>query len=659
MLFCFYTDLTAWGRGGGNPVKIGQHIDISWHGFTYWWGRRSLQSRLIAAYVFIILGPCLMVSWYSYRAINNTYIRDTIDKNSYLLEMEKLHINNQIEAMERAAQMAYDDKEVKSYLANEREPDLGELINFNNSAYINLMRIQFNNPNIEHLRLYSRSPEVHEIWPIIYREARVSSEPWFQKAMRHKGKQVWAIQNYDQEPMQSYLGLPAKQVPKISLLREMSIPSDYHVGMVQVDMLLEKFTPKTYTNVQDSQSQMFLVDDEYKLFTRNDHSFLQGNQQMAEAISERVRKVTDAGAWDTHYTENGRSYLLIRTPLDRISGSLVNVVSMEGVLRDISNTRNLIIGLNIGFIILVTMIAYVLNAFILKNLRRLTETMKKVRRGEAYSGMTIRGGGEVGELAHHFSKLMNTINTLVAQAVQKEALSKEAELRTLHNQIDAHFLYNTLENIKMLAEIENQRMISDALTSLGGMMRYNFKWYGEYVKLRDEIRHIENYIDVMNIRFEHPITLVLNIPQAFMELEVLKMSLQPIVENSVKHAWPEGDADAGSRSIVISVTEEGGDIFISIRDNGKGLTPEQLTALNAAIFTRDEPDHTLPAPGAGGREAGGIGLRNVCQRLQLFYGESYGVEIQSEEGAWTMVTMFLPKVLLTGESGDDKASDRR
>lgn len=98
----------------------------------------------------------------------------------------------------------------------------------------------------------------------------------------------------------------------------------------------------------------------------------------------------------------------------------------------------------------------------------MTETMKKVRRGEAYSGIMIRGGGEVGELAHHFSKLMNTINTLVAQAVSKQALSKEAELRTLHNQIDAHFLYNTLENIKMLAEIENQRTISDALTSLGG-----------------------------------------------------------------------------------------------------------------------------------------------------------------------------------------------
>ncbi|MFE4712933.1 histidine kinase [Paenibacillus sp. NPDC056722] len=639
-------------------MRLGKRTAITWHSFSYWWGRRSLQSRLIGAYVFIILGPCLMVSYYSYRAINNTYVRDAVEKNSYLLEMEKLHILNQIEAMERAAQMAFEDRDVKSYLANEREPDVGELVDFNTNAYINLMRIQFNNPNIEHLRLYSQSPSVHEIWPMIYREERVISEPWFQKGMRGKGQEVWAFQNTDSEPMQSYIGLTPKNTPKISLLREMSIPAGHHIGMVQVDMLLERFTPKTYTKVQDSQSQMFLVDDEMQLFTRTDHSFLPGNPNMTKAIADRTRKYQETGEWDIHYEENGKNYLLINTPLDLIHASLVNVVSMEGVMSDISHTRNLIIGANIGFIVLVTVIANVLNAFILKNLRRLTEAMKKVRRGEAYSGITIRGGGEVGELAHHFSKLMNTINTLVAQAVQKQALSKEAELRTLHNQIDAHFLYNTLENIKMLAEIENQRTISDALTSLGGMMRYNFKWCGEYVKLRDEIRHIENYIDVMNIRFEHPIELVLNIAPAYLELEVLKMSLQPIVENSVKHAWPGGDTETASRKIHIEVEEADSDIFISIRDNGIGLTPERLASLNDAIFNTKEPDIELAGPGKGSHQAGGIGLRNVYQRLQLFYGESYGLEVQSKTGEWTMVSMCLPKVLLTGENNYDEASNR-
>lgn len=123
-------------------------IGSLWNSFNYWWGRRSLQSRLVAAYIFIILGPSLLVSIYSFRTINNTYVRDAVDKNNYLLQMEKLHIENQIEVMERAAQIAYSDQAVKSYLSNESALTLDELVDFNISTFKNLNRIQLNNPGL-------------------------------------------------------------------------------------------------------------------------------------------------------------------------------------------------------------------------------------------------------------------------------------------------------------------------------------------------------------------------------------------------------------------------------------------------------------------------------------------------------------------------------
>ncbi|AIQ50431.1 cache domain-containing sensor histidine kinase [Paenibacillus sp. FSL R7-0331] len=625
-------------------------IGSLWNSFNYWWGRRSLQSRLVAAYIFIILGPSLLVSIYSFRTINNTYVRDAVDKNNYLLQMEKLHIENQIEVMERAAQIAYSDQAVKSYLSNESALTLDELVDFNISTFKNLNRIQLNNPGIEHLRLYSNNKSMYEIWPIILREERVYNESWYQEALKLDERELWVFQNDDPDVMQRNVNLLTEGQPKVSLLRAISIPAGHHVGMIQVDMMLNSFTPKTYTEVRDNQSQMFIADSGMRLFTRKDHSFTDSYKLMENAIAERLQGYGETGEWDMNYKENGSSFLLIHTPLERIGASLINVVSMEDVMKHISQTRNLLIGANIGFIFLVTLIAYVMNAFILKKLRLLTETMKKVRRGETYTGLAIRGGGEVGELAHHFNKLMNTINTLVAQAVHKEALTKEAELRTLHNQIDAHFLYNTLENIKMLAEIEDQRTISDALTWLGGMMRYNFKWTGEYVKLRDEIRHIQNYIEIMNIRFEHPIHLELNIDQVYMEVEVLKMSLQPIVENSVKHAWNTGGAEPEGRSIRIDVTESEGELFILIGDNGCGLSPERLSALHESIYAKEEQSTEFSGAGTSGYKAGGIGLRNVHQRLQLYYGGAYGLELQSEPGKWTTVFMTLPKVLLTGDT---------
>ena len=133
----------------------------------------------------------------------------------------------------------------------------------------------------------------------------------------------------------------------------------------------------------------------------------------------------------------------------------------------------------------------------------------------------------------------------------------------------------------MLAEIENQRTISDSLTSLGGMMRYNFKWSGEYAKLRDEIRHIENYTKVMNIRFDEPILLKLDIPEEALELEMLKMSLQPIVENAVKHAWIGEGSD---KQILIQVLDwQNHDVQIIVTDNGIGMHAEDLSVLNQEL----------------------------------------------------------------------------
>ncbi|WP_083180315.1 sensor histidine kinase [Paenibacillus yonginensis] len=629
---------------------------VLWGSFTYWLGRRSLQSRLIAAYIFIILGPSTLVSFYSYEAINAMYIRDAKEKNQSLLDVEEMHIQTQIESMVRAAQVAYDDPDVREYLSNTVEPDTGELVEFSNNSFKALTRIQYYNPNVEHLRLFSSS-NITEIWPIFFRESRVEDEPWYLKAEEMKGTEYWSFSESDPDVIDRYNGHTYVSTPKVSLLREMSIPANHHVGMVQVDMLLQNFSPRTYSETPESESQMLIADRESQLFTRDSHSFIAANPEMSAAVQERLQHYKATGEWKAEYKENGKSFLLLHKPIERIHADLLNIVSMDSVLMEISHTRNLLIGANIGFVTLITVIAYVLNAFILKNLRLLTEEMKKVRKGKAYSGLVIHGGGEVGELAHHFSKLMNTINTLVARAVHKQALTKEAELRTLHNQIDAHFLYNTLENIKMLAEIENQRAISDALTSLGGMMRYNFKWSGEYVKLHDEIRHIENYIEVMNIRFDEPIRLVLDIPGDYMEQEMLKMSLQPIVENAVKHAWT--GEESGMREIRIQVEEwEPHKIRMTVSDNGGGLEPEMLKELNQKLMWAGLLDKT---PQAHGTESNtyGIGLRNVQERIRLFYGKEYGLQVFSEQGKFTRVEIILPKVMLTGRVySDDKADDR-
>src|SRR5690606_7639063 len=127
---------------------------------------------------------------------------------------------------------------------------------------------------------------------------------------------------------------------------------------------------------------------------------------------------------------------------------------------------------------------------------------------------------------------------------------------------DSHFLYNTQENIKMMAEIEGKYEISDSLTSLGEMIRYNIKWKNEFVLLKDEISHIKNYVDIMNLRLDHELCLNLEIPDELLSQEILKLSLQPIVENAIKHGIEPSGVGTQTYSLHVKAYVEGQSVTI-------------------------------------------------------------------------------------------------
>jgi two-component system sensor histidine kinase YesM len=269
--------------------------------------------------------------------------------------------------------------------------------------------------------------------------------------------------------------------------------------------------------------------------------------------------------------------------------------------------------------------------------------MKKIQKGNFNVEIPVRSNDEIGELAHHFRKMLSKINELIAEAVKKRSATKEAELRALQTQIDSHFIYNVLENIKMMAEIEGQLLISDSLASLGSMMRYNMSWNNEYVILNDEINHIENYVSLMNIRFDNSICLKKDIEKGLLDHEVLKMVLQPIVENSVKHGLLSV-IDRNIGYLYIKAKTEENHIRIEVSDNGIGMPQEKVVQLNKKIKVtqrqmiieglHEEINYT--------KKSTGIGLKNVNERIKLFYGDEYGIEIISKDNFYTKVIMILP-----------------
>lgn len=622
-----------------------------WERITFRLEQLTLQKRLLVAYILIMLLPSLLISMYIFKGQTGNAVEELKKNHEYSLEIEQINLKNNMETMKRAAERALVDREIKDYLLDPNVLSAWELLELNRQSLQNIVGLQYNNPSIERIRIYASNPATNEMLPVLYHESRIHQDTWYETVMEANEQNVWIFSHSTRELIRSRPGLEEDFNPKLSLYREIQYPQGTHVGILQIDMLLTNAFPNTFSPLQDEQSQMIMVDRNWDIIRNPANPFLERNGVDDEALRKQfaLLKSSGEGKGSFTFTVRGVPYLGVYSYIQPLEAYMLKVASLKPVYDGINDARNRIIWANVVLLAILAIATYYLNAIILKKLHVLTDSMKRVRQGDFGIDLDIRGGGEVGDLAHHFRKMLRKINELIAEAVNKQAAAKEAELATLKNQIDSHFLYNTLENIKMMAEINDQREISNALTSLGGMMRYNMRWTSEYVRLRDELTHIGNYVSIANIRFDDRIRLVTDIPEPYLNLELLKMSLQPVVENSIKHGL--GDTEM---TIEIRAKKEDDAVLISIVDDGAGISPEQVRELNARI-ERGVEGESRDASGKGN----GIGLANVHSRIQMHFGKEYGLRVDSESGSCTRVTLRIPCLILNGGlTANAEAADR-
>lgn len=313
--------------------------------------------------------------------------------------------------------------------------------------------------------------------------------------------------------------------------------------------------------------------------------------------------------------------------------------SLEGVYVHASSTKEIVESYYKSqflyiVVVVVSMICFIVIIVILINnsfarFNNLTSEVSKIKNGE-FVRLTEKGNDEISELGKQINDMLSALEKLNIENTNKQLLAKNAEIRSLQNQINAHFMYNVLETIKMMAEIKGDFEISDAITSLGNMFRYSMQWTSGMVELKTEINNIRNYLDLMNLRQDYEIYLSLNIPEELMHIKIPKMSLQPIVENSVYHGIENMAEDT---SIYIKAFVNDDIVNIEISDVGVGMSENQLKLIREKINTADAIED--------GKEHGRA-LYNVQQRIRMYFGNEYGLSIYSKEGAFTKVSIQIP-----------------
>lgn len=247
---------------------------------------------------------------------------------------------------------------------------------------------------------------------------------------------------------------------------------------------------------------------------------------------------------------------------------------------------------------------------------------------------------EIGKIVESYNAMAKRINDNIIKTYTYKLRQKQAELKMLQFQINPHFLYNALNTIGAIAELENVEYIPQISANLADMFRYNIKG-NDIVMIREELEHTLNYMGIQMIRFPNRFQVITDMDESLKDCSIIKFVLQPIVENSYKY----GFAKRKKQDIIkIKACRFGEDVVISVEDNGIGIEKGKVEELNASLET---------AENIGGSD--GIGLRNVNYRLKNFYGDAYGISIESEVGEYTRINM---KIRYTVDTGEVKIDDK-
>ncbi|MBK1813938.1 histidine kinase [Clostridium sp. YIM B02505] len=591
----------------------------------------TLIKKFLISYISIIAIPILAVATISFKVIQKKNLEDVLKQNRYKLEAECANVDRNIDIMGNVAQVLMNNKDMLAYIGGSEEFTVEELVNFNITTKKEIMNLQYNNSMLKSINIFTDNGYVvNELWPLIYRENRVKNNTWYEKTLENKNRVYWDINHYDNDISKAVATNEGEPNLVVSLNRELRYPEDKHIGIIRIDMLSKVFFPKMFENPNDDSSEMLLVNKNGKMYGNVDNAFEQNTRfnkkKFFTTFEDTVKNDSGMFSFKDGFTE----YTVVYKEAPLENTYLVSIIALDKINGSIKYTRNLLVIGTMLLIGMLSLIVYYITNIILRRLYIIIKSLKRVRGGDLDVDIPVYSNDEIGLLAHHFRQLVNKINVLIKDSIDKKTVTKEAELKALKNQLDAHFLYNTLENIRMMAEIEENYTVSDSLASLGEMMRYNMKWDRDYVPLFEEINHIKNYIALMAIRFEHNINLKINIEEKLMDKEVLKLSLQPLVENSVKHGLIKKLVKEDG-TIVIEGKEDEKYTYITIIDNGCGIEDDTLAELKEFLDSNEQ------------NTKHGLGMKNVNERIKIYYGEHYGIDIVSRKNYFTRIILKLPR----------------
>lgn len=572
---------------------------------------KSLQGKINISLLFIVAAAVVSFMIISITQSRSAVRNTAIEYTSQLIDMMNESIDSYITSMESIAQIVAENSDVRSYLWAETEGEylreeyggrMTELFRTLKDTGGDICNIGIIGENGRYL-INNTDTEINPY-------AGYEKTQWYQRALQ--GEEVITSSHVQNIVIDEFPWV-------VTLSRKIPGRAGGTDAVLFVDLNFSSISRLCEKTNLGTKGYVFIMDD------------------VGNLIYHPRQRLIYSGLWEEEFTPDmmsgedvvfsGDGQKLYTISKSEITGwTMVGVIYLDEMMSRTDRLRNLFYLMAIVLVGVALMMSVFLTDMVTKPLRKLRETMKVVENGnfdvEVEEPDT---GDEISDLFRSFRSMILKIRELIDQNTAEQREKRKSELNALQAQINPHFLYNTLDSIIWMAEGGNMKDVVLMTSSLAKLLRKSISNKNEMVTLEEEIEYTRSYLTIQKMRYVDKLEYEIDVEPAVMRMEIVKLIIQPLVENAIYHGikYKEGKG-------LIRITGGFADdqVILKVSDNGVGMSEEELSH----VFDERVTD----------TRKNGVGVLNVHRRIRLYYGGEYGLSFESGEGKGTCVSIHLP-----------------
>ena len=578
----------------------------------------SIQSVIFATVAVLILSAVVIVTGVSMKFTNTSIFENSSEYTHTIIQQMNQNIDSYIDYMENIAYLISSNEDVQDYLFDEKIDNEGRYRILNQ-----LQTILDSRSDIRNVGIISKNGRmlINDGSKSVNQDLDLNTQEWYATALeKHNGPILTSSH------VQHIISGERPWVITLSRgIRDRS-GSGEKEGVFFIDLNYSAISELCDQSTVGTKGYAFILDAKGNIVYHP-----QQQQLYNELQTENISLIMDTDE-DTVLTgtgNDGKLYSISRS--GKTGWTVVDCTSVRELLRKSRQAQSVYVLTAIILVIVALLFSRFMARSITLPIQKLRDSMKKVQEGDfSVSDVVVDSKNEIGSLTKSFDVMTHRIHELMEQNVHEQEEKRKSELKALQSQINPHFLYNTLDSIIWMEESGKNEEVVQMTSALAKLLRQSISNEDEIVTVEREIEYTRNYLAIQKLRYRDQLEYIIDIDEEVLHRKIVKLVIQPLVENAIYHGIKYLD---GKGMLLILGEIQDGKVVITIRDNGVGMDEETLKHI---LEKKPEPKEKQR------KKTSHVGVYNVQNRLQLYYGKEYGLVYESMPGMGTGVSVIIP-----------------